>query len=138
MVIGIAVGLYRKETNIKKALSAFLAVILVMSFTGCSNPSSESLSQDEQNTAVATDVTQEVADAAEPLSIPVAMSVGDVDLEKGNGLSDRHRCMQRAYRLDTYQRQYGFNNGVCHGTNITRTYRNCKGNVYDDWRIAPT
>ncbi len=67
----------------KKALASIMAVVLVMTFTGCGKPSSESVSADEQKTTVGTDtVIQESADAAEPLSIPVAMADGDIDMEK--------------------------------------------------------
>ncbi len=83
MVIHIAIGPYRKETNMKKALSAFLAVILVVSMTGCNTSSDESVAEDMQNSVAAGDtVTQETEDIAQPLSVPVAMTDGDVDMEK--------------------------------------------------------
>lgn len=83
MVIHIAIGLYRKETIMKKALSAFLAVILVVSMTGCNTSSDKSVAEDMQNSVAAGDtVTQETEDIAQPLSVSVAMADGDIDMEK--------------------------------------------------------
>ena len=48
MVIHIAIGPYRKETIMKKVLTSIMAVVLVMSVTGCNTPSDESLPQDEK------------------------------------------------------------------------------------------
>ncbi len=68
----------------KRTISALLAAVMIMSVTGCSGPSGESTSDGEQVSAVTSDPTTSDAEEedAKPLSIPVAMTDGDIDMEK--------------------------------------------------------
>ncbi|MBE6901499.1 MAG: beta-mannanase [Ruminococcaceae bacterium] len=68
----------------KKFLSAAFAAVMMISVTSCSETSVDSTSVDGQTTtATSVPVTQEAAEnITEPLSVPVAMVDGDINMEK--------------------------------------------------------